>query len=126
MADAAGQSANPGEAGPPFAESEYGRRQSAVRQRMAAAGIDVLLVSDPANINYMTGYDAWSFYVHQVLVMEQSDDAPIWIGRASDANGVGLTTYLPPDNVVGYPEACIESVDHHAMKFVARLLAERG
>lgn len=111
---------------PPFVEAEYARRVDAVRQRMSEAGIDVLLVSDPANMNYLTGYDAWSFYVHQVVIVEAAGGRPLWIGRASDANGVGLTTYLPPENVIGYPEACIESVERHALRFVGEFLLARG
>lgn len=110
----------------PFSSEEYSFRLARTRERMASAGIDVLLVTDPANMNYLTGYDAWSFYVHQVVVVELEGGDPVWIGRASDANGAGLTTYLPSDNVVGYPEHCIESVEHHAMTFVAEFLAGRG
>ena len=110
---------------PPFPAEEYDRRLAATRSAMAEGGIDLLLVTDPANINYLTGYDAWSFYVYQVLLVE-ADGAPHWIGRASDANGVGLTTYLPGDRVVGYPEECIESVDRHAMRYVADFLMSRG
>jgi ectoine hydrolase len=111
--------------GPPFERAEYDRRLAAVCAAMGEAGVDVLLVTDPANMNYLTGYDAWSFYVHQLLVVESDGGAPVWIGRASDTNGVGLTTYLPAENAVGYPERCIESIDDHAMKFVAQFLAER-
>jgi hypothetical protein len=28
---------------------------------MEAAGIELLLVVDPSNMNYLTGYDGWSF-----------------------------------------------------------------
>lgn len=111
---------------PPFLETEYLERLAKVRGRMADAGIDVLLVTDPANMNWLTGYDAWSFYVHQVVIVELEGAQPVWIGRASDANGVGLTTYLHPDNAIGYPEACIESVDYHAFRFIGEFLEARG
>lgn len=110
----------------PFPAQEYAVRLRRVRERMDALGIDVLLVTDPANMNYLSGYDAWSFYVHQLLVVELAGGDPTWIGRASDAYGVPLTTHLHRDSVVGYPEQCIESVDHHAMKFVADFLAGKG
>ena len=92
---------------------------------MADREIDLPLVADPASIDYFTGYDAWSFCVHQLLLVE-ADGAPHWIGRASDSNGVGLTTYLPGDRVIGDPEACIESVDRHAMRHVADFLLSCG
>ena len=53
----------------PFPRSEYLDRVSAVKRRMDAAGIDVLLVSDPCNMNYLTGYDATSYYVHQMVAV---------------------------------------------------------
>ena len=52
-----------------FAPGEYARRLARVRERMQALGIDVLLVTDPANMNYVSGYDAWSFYVHQAVIV---------------------------------------------------------
>ena len=110
---------------PAFARAEYEERLRRTRVSMAGIGLDVLLVTDPANINYLTGYDAWSFYVHQMLVV-QMEGAPLWIGRASDRFGVGHTTYLPPDNVLGYAEESIESVDNHAMKFVASVVKDLG
>ncbi len=97
----------------------------ATRSAMADREIDLPLVADPTSIDYFTGYDAWSFCVHQLLLVE-ADGAPHWIGRASDSNGVWLTTYLPDDRVIGDPEACIESVDRHAMRCVAKFLFSRG
>ena len=110
---------------PPFPASEFDRRLAETRRAMAEHAIDVLLVADPANLNYLTGYDAWSFYVPQFLLVEM-DGAPHWIGRASDTNGVVLTTYLPEECIIGYPEECVESVDRHAMRFVADFVKSRG
>lgn len=47
----------------PFYVSEYTERLEKVKRRMEQTGIEVLLVSDPANIHYLSGYDGWSFYV---------------------------------------------------------------
>ncbi len=48
----------------PFDDSEYKERMRKTRESMYRSGIEVLLVTDPANMNYLTGYDGWSFYVH--------------------------------------------------------------
>ncbi|MER8634071.1 aminopeptidase P family N-terminal domain-containing protein [Mesorhizobium opportunistum] len=32
---------------------------------MAEAVLDVLVITEPANIYYLSGYDAWSFYAVQ-------------------------------------------------------------
>ena len=41
----------------PFDKKEYLGRIRATKERMAARGIDVLLAADPANMNYLNGYD---------------------------------------------------------------------
>ncbi len=93
---------------------------------MAAAGLDALIVSDPANMNYLTGYDGWSFYVHQCVIVAQDLPQPIWIGRGQDANGARLTTILPAENIVGYSDDHVQSTVKHPMQAVARVLTERG
>ena len=70
----------------PFEQSEYDRRLSMVRTAMAIAGLDALLVTDPSNQAWITGYDGWSFYVHQAVIVLQDAD-PIWWGRRQDTNG---------------------------------------
>ncbi|WP_291736065.1 aminopeptidase P family N-terminal domain-containing protein, partial [Leisingera sp. F5] len=48
-----------------FSRSEYQARIKKTRSEMARRGIDLLIVTDPSNMNWLTGYDGWSFYVHQ-------------------------------------------------------------
>ena len=48
----------------PFERSEYDARIAKARRAMAQAGIDLLIVTDPSNMAWLTGYDGWSFYVH--------------------------------------------------------------
>ncbi|HSX75509.1 MAG TPA: aminopeptidase P family N-terminal domain-containing protein, partial [Shinella sp.] len=52
-----------------FSLPEYEARLQKTRHAMEARGIDVLIVSDPSNMNWLTGYDGWSFYVHQCVVV---------------------------------------------------------
>jgi len=40
-----------------FPKTEYERRVAATQRAMAAAGIDVLLISNTGNLGYLTGYD---------------------------------------------------------------------
>ena len=110
----------------PFTRAEYDARVEKTKARMAAAGIDVLLATDPANMNYLTGYDGWSFYVHQLVIVAQGGTTPVWIGRAQDANGAKLTTYLAEADIVGYPDTYIQSTERHPMSFVADALKQRG
>ena len=54
---------------PSFDEDEYARRLVRTQARMEQRGYDLLLVADPANVNYLTGYDCWSFYTPQLLAV---------------------------------------------------------
>ena len=54
---------------PAFAPAEYADRIARTRAAMAAKGIEVLLVTDPSNMAWLTGYDGWSFYVHQGVII---------------------------------------------------------
>jgi ectoine hydrolase len=45
-----------------FTKEEYKTRLKKVQKSMQDKGIDVLISQDPSNMNYLTGYDAWSFY----------------------------------------------------------------
>src|SRR3990172_3758651 len=51
----------------PFEKSEYVARIAKTKRSMEKAGIEVLIASQPASMNYLTGYDGWSFYVPQVV-----------------------------------------------------------
>ncbi|PAV30847.1 ectoine hydrolase DoeA [Virgibacillus profundi] len=108
-----------------FPISEFHERLTKTKQRMADAGIDVLLVTDPANMNYLTGYDAWSFYVHQVLAVMIDEDQPIWIGRGQDASAAMHTTWLDADHIIPYADHYVQSTVRHPMDFVGDLLKEK-
>ena len=51
-----------------FSLSEYADRLARTRAAMAAKDIDCLLVVDPSNMSWLSGYDGWSFYTHQCPV----------------------------------------------------------
>ncbi|HJO76791.1 MAG TPA: aminopeptidase P family N-terminal domain-containing protein, partial [Pelagibacteraceae bacterium] len=45
-----------------FTKTEYKERLIKVKDSMQKKDIDLMISQDPANMNYLTGYDAWSFY----------------------------------------------------------------
>lgn len=110
----------------PFEVSEYKERLGKIKESMSIQGIDVLVVTDPANMNYLTGYDGWSFYVHQCVIVLMDEEEPIWIGREQDSNGAKMTTWLGHDNIVPYTDDYIQSATKHTYDFVANLLKEKG
>jgi len=109
-----------------FSTQEYKERIRKTKERMAEKGIDVLLITDPANIHYLSGYDGWSFYVHQMLVLIIDEDQPMWIGREMDANAAKVTTWLYRDNIIPYSDEYIHSDVKHPMDFAAGILKEIG
>ncbi len=108
-----------------FTREEYAARLSKTRDAMEKAGIDLLVVTDPSNMHWLTGYDGWSFYVHQcVLVPPQGE--PIWYGRKQDANGAKRTAYLAQDNIIGYPDHYVQSTERHPMDLLSKIVDDRG
>ncbi len=110
----------------PFDILEYQKRLMETKQQMEAQGIEVLLITDPANMNYLSGYDAWSFYVHQMVVIILDQPQPLWIGRHMDAAGAKSGTWLYDENVIDYPDYYVHSTTHHPMAFIADILKQIG
>jgi ectoine hydrolase len=108
-----------------FSQAEYAERLAKTRRAMDKAGIDLLIVTDPSNMHWLTGYDGWSFYVHQCVLVPPEGE-PIWFGRGQDANGAKRTAYLAHDNIIGYPDHYVQSTERHPMDFLSRIIAERG
>ena len=44
-----------------FTKNEYQQRIRKTKEMMDKGGMEMLLVMDQANMNYLTGYDGWSF-----------------------------------------------------------------
>lgn len=109
-----------------FAREEYDTRIAATRERMADRGIDLLLIADPANMAYLTGYDGWSFYVPQTVVLPLEEGEPLWIGRKMDVRAAHVTTFLKRENIIGYPDDYVQAPHKHPFDYVADVITERG
>jgi len=109
-----------------FEKSEYLSRLERTKDRMEKAGLEVLIITDPANINYLTGYDAQSYYVDQAVILDLEAEEPIWIGRKMDVACARFTTWLSPQNLLGYPEDMVQSRLKHPMSMVAGVMKEKG
>ena len=108
-----------------FTAEEYLLRLNKVKKTMSEKGLDVLILSDPSNMNYLTGYDGWSFYVPQGVVVSLDNDEPIWFGRKQDSNGARITTFLKEENILGYPENLIQSPPLHPYDYVVKLFKDK-
>ena len=107
-----------------FTLDEYRTRIAATRAAMVAADVDLLIVTDPANMAWLTGYDGWSFYVHQCVLLATDGD-PIWFGRGQDGNGAKRTVFMDDDNIVGYPDHYVQSTERHPMDFLAAFISDK-
>lgn len=109
----------------PFSQTEYDRRLRLVEARMETLGLDALFVEDPSNMAWLTGYDGWSFYVHQgVLVIP--GEAPLWWGRSMDGYGALRTVWMDPDRILGYADDYVQATDIHPMQDLAAHIRARG
>ena len=109
----------------PFRATEYSDRLTRVRNSMLNSQIDILFVEDPSNMAWLTGYDGWSFYVHQgVLITHDSD--PIWWGRFMDGQGALRTVYMSADNIRPYEDSYVQNTDKHPMEHLSQLIHELG
>ena len=109
----------------PFTREEYAARLAKTRAAMDAAGVELLFAADPSNMAWLTGYDGWSFYVPQGVLVPPAGE-PVWWGRGQDEAGALRTVYMARDNVVAYPDHYVQTTERHPMEHLASVISERG
>ena len=108
-----------------FTQAEFDTRLAKARARMSEAGIETLIVTDPSNMHWLTGYDGWSFYVHQAVVLTREGEPLIWV-RTQDMAAAYITSWISPENVITYPEEHVQNPPHHPYDTLCSHLQERG
>lgn len=108
-----------------FTREEYAERLEKTKNAMVEKGLDLLIVTDPSNMAWLTGYDGWSFYVHQCVLVPIEDD-PIWFGRSQDANGAKRTVYMTHDRIIPYADYYVQSTTHHPMDYLSEVIEHRA
>ncbi|MGO4889249.1 M24 family metallopeptidase [Anaerobacillus sp. MEB173] len=107
----------------PFKKEEYQDRVKNVKMSMEEQGIDVLLITDPANMNYISGYDALSYYVPQGVIVALDLEEPVCIVRLQDLFCATETTWMITENVIAYPDKYLwEPKALHVMDFIGDFL----
>ena len=96
-----------------FSKEEYKTRLRKVQSSMQKKGIEVLISHDTANMNYLTGYDAWSFYYAQAVIVHINADEPLCWVRKQDSGGAYIKTYLKNENILVYDEKYIHTWPLH-------------
>lgn len=102
-----------------FTKKEYVQRVKRVRREMRKRRVDVLIATDPGNMNWLTGYDGWSFYVHQGVVVHVDHEEPIWFGRRMDESAALLRCFMKRENMISYPEEYVQNLEKHPMTWIA-------
>ena len=108
-----------------FTVKEYKSRLKKVQSEMQKKGIELLISQDTANINYLTGYDAWSFYYSQCVIVHVNSDEPLCFVRAQDAGGAFITTYLKKENIIIYDEKYIHTWPTHPYDALVDLIKKK-
>jgi len=108
-----------------FTKTEYKERLIKVKDAMQKKDIDLMISQDPANMNYLTGYDAWSFYYAQCVLVHINEDEPICFLRPMDAGGAYIKTYLQNKNIITYDEKCIHTWPSHPYEYLVEEIKRR-
>ncbi len=108
-----------------FTKTEYKERLIKVKDSMKKKDIDLMISQDPANMNYLTGYDAWSFYYAQCVLVHINEDEPICFLRPMDAGGAYIKTYLQDKNIIKYDEKCIHTWPSHPYDYLVEEIKRR-
>ena len=108
-----------------FTKEEYKSRLKKVQASMQKKGIELLISQDPSNMNYLTGYDAWSFYYAQCVIVHINSDEPICFVREQDAGGAYIKTYLNDENIIKYDEKYIHTWPLHPYDALVDLIKKK-
>ena len=108
-----------------FTKEEYQRRLKKVQKMMQEKGIELLISHDTNNLNYLTGYDAWSFYYAQCAIVHVNADEPLCFVRAQDSGGAYIKTYLKDENIIVYDEGYIHTWPKHPYDYLVQVIKER-
>ena len=105
-----------------FTKQEYKSRLQKVKKSMQEKGIELLISQDTNNMNYLTGYDAWSFYYAQCVIVHVNSEEPLCFVRAQDAGGAYIKTYLKKENIIVYEEKYIHTWPIHPYDSLIELI----
>ena len=83
----------------PFPIDEFQRRLARVRQEMGTRGLELLIVSTPENIYYLSGYHTAGYYCSQCLLVPLHGQ-PIHITRGTEETNAKALSWI--DQTMSY------------------------
>ena len=108
-----------------FSISEYEERIKKTRQAMESEGVELMITVDPSNMAWLTGYDGWSFYTPQCVLLTATE-GPIWYGRAMDAKGALRTVFMPESDIWFFSDDYVMTPERHAMDLLSQKITDQG
>lgn len=105
-----------------FPPEEYDERRRKVRRALAAAGIDAIYVTQPADLTYLTGYDMIWYHTRAMtgLLLRADGEERLWFDETGHATIVATTPEI--GEVVWFDEASGEL----PIRRIVGAFAERG
>jgi Xaa-Pro dipeptidase len=100
-----------------FAKAEYDTRVARARDLLVKAGIDVMVVTGPENIFYLTGQQTPGYYTFQALVLPV-EGAPVFVIRQLEYFNFIANTFIPDAEVYQDGDVPVE--------FLVDLIKRRG
>ncbi|MCJ8145038.1 Xaa-Pro peptidase family protein [Ancylobacter sp. A5.8] len=100
-----------------FPKAEYDARVAKARAGLAEAGIDVMIVTGPENIFYLTGQQTPGYYTFQALVLPVEGD-PVFVVRQLEYFNFVANTYIT--------DAAIYQDTDDPVRFLVSLIEARG
>ena len=100
----------------PFPIEEFRERLAGTRARMSEAGVDILFVTGPENIYYLSGYRTTGYYIFQALVVPLDGESQ-FVTRGLEFANVRSLSWIQGGYAVGDTESyfdatanCIEAM----------------
>jgi len=110
----------------PFPSEEYATRRARVREALAAENLDAILVTTPANITWLTGYDMIWYHLQNltgVLVRADSDDI-VFFDSTAHTTIISTTPEIP--EVIYVDAAAVSGTVEESISAVAAGFADKG
>lgn len=108
----------------PFSLKEFETRWQATKRSLRHRDIDSLVVTNPHNMAWLTGYAGTSSYIPQAAIFGIGQDMPILVLRKQDVPAGIHTTPLPRSHILGYPESLIGNPERDGHDFVIEMLSD--
>jgi len=110
----------------PFADNVYETRIERIKKRMDEEGLDVLLVNEPANQHYLSGYESQSWFTFQMLLVFRDKEQPVFTARNMEDRAAKITTWMDDENIRCYSDDYAPNSLYHPVEWITKLLEEYG